>query len=197
MNDHLGNEVLKSLFQYSDDGFIVIDEKGVVQEINEQYASYFPKSRSEIIGHPIEETISTTSMYDVLNNGLFDNREDVYLQPYTGEDLRQDGLRQEAEIRIAAKRFCIYDDQHKLLGAAAQMKFPDRAEEITRKYKEAELEYYKESYQDNVFSKSGFENMLGNDPKMLRVKNMGMRASRSEFPVLITGETGTGKEVLA
>ena len=82
MNDHLGNEVLKSLFQYSDDGFIVIDQNGIVQEINEQYASYFPKDRSEIIGHPIEETISTTSMYDVLEKGLFDSREDVYLQPY-------------------------------------------------------------------------------------------------------------------
>lgn len=86
-------QVLKSLFQNSDDGFIVVDEKGGVQEINEEYASYFPKSRSEIIGHPIEETISTTSMYDVLNNELFDNREDVYLQPYTGEDLRQDDRR--------------------------------------------------------------------------------------------------------
>lgn len=192
MNDHLGNEVLKSLFQYSDDGFIVIDQNGIVQEINEQYASYFPKDRSEIIGHPIEETISTTSMYDVLEKGLFDSREDVYLQPYAGIDLRQ-----ETGIRIAANRFCIYDDEHRLLGAAAQMKFPDRAEEISKKYKEAELEYYKESYQDNVFSKSGFENMLGNDPKMLRVKNMGIRAARSDFPVLITGETGTGKEVMA
>lgn len=198
MESRFGNEVLKSLFQYSDDGFIVIDSRGVVQEINEQYASYFSKSREEIIGHPIEETISTTSMYDVLEKGLFDSREDVYLQPYTGTDLRGGELmQQDAVIRIAANRFCVYDDAHTLLGAAAQMKFPDRAEEITKKYREAELEYYRESYQDTVFAKSGFENMLGSDPKVLRIKKMGLRAAKSDFPVLITGETGTGKEVLA
>ena len=77
------------------------------------------------------------------------------------------------------------------------MKFPDRAEEVSRKYREAELNYYKESYQDNVFSKSGFENMLGNDIKVVRVRKMGMKAAQSDFPVLITGETGTGKEVMA
>lgn len=198
MNDHFGNRVLENLFQYSDDGFIVVDEKGIVQDINEQYASYFAKDRSEIIGHPIEETISTTSMYDVMEKGLIDSREDVYLQSYVGDDLNQaSGLHQAQEIRIPALRFCVYDEDRNLLGAAAQMKFPDRAEEISRKYKEAELDYYKESYQDNVFAKSGFENMLGKDPKMIRVKQMGMRAARSDFPVLITGETGTGKEVMA
>lgn len=198
MEERLGNEVLNSLFRYSDDGFIVIDEQGVVKEINEQYAAYFSKSREEIIGHPIEETISTTSMYDVMEKGLIDSREDVYLQPYVRDDLNMEsGFQVAQEIRIPAIRFCVYDEEQHLLGAAAQMKFPDRTAEIARKYREAELEYYKESYQDNVFSKSGFENMLGNDPKMVRVKNMGIRAARNDFPVLITGETGTGKEVMA
>ena len=198
MEDHFGSEVLRNLFQYSDDGFIVIDDRGIVQDINEQYASYFSKDRSQIIGRPIEETISTTSMYEVMDKGLIDSREDVYLQSYVGDDLRQEtGLSLTQGIRIPALRFCVYDKEHRLLGAAAQMKFPDRAEEISRRDKESEREYYKESYQSNGFAKSGFENMLGNDPKMVRIKNMGLRAARSDFPVLITGETGTGKEVMA
>ena len=188
MEERLGNEVLKSLFQYSDDGFIVVDRNGIVLEINEQYASYFSKSRDEIIGHPIEETISTTSMYDVMENGLIDSREDVYLQPYSGEDLRHENEMQLVEdIRIPALRFCVYDEDHTLLGAAAQMKFPDRAEEVSRKYREAELNYYKESYQDNVFSKSGFENMLGNDIKVVRVRKMGMKARMAMSVALSNG----------
>ena len=143
MEERLGNEVLKSLFQYSDDGFIVVDRNGIVLEINEQYASYFSKSRDEIIGHPIEETISTTSMYDVMENGLIDSREDVYLQPYSGEDLRHENEMQLVEdIRIPALRFCVYDEDHTLLGAAARRKFPDRAEEGARKYRDAALKYY-------------------------------------------------------
>lgn len=34
------------------DGFIITDTEGNVREINKQYADFFGKSRSEIIGNP-------------------------------------------------------------------------------------------------------------------------------------------------
>jgi DNA-binding NtrC family response regulator len=45
--------------------------------------------------------------------------------------------------------------------------------------------------------KYGFENMLGRSDVLLEVLDMAARAARSNSTVLIRGETGTGKELLA
>jgi two-component system NtrC family response regulator len=43
----------------------------------------------------------------------------------------------------------------------------------------------------------GFESIIGKSKSLLRVLNMATRAARTDSVVLLTGETGTGKELLA
>lgn len=45
--------------------------------------------------------------------------------------------------------------------------------------------------------KEGFEDMVGRAPLMLEVYRQIRQAARTEIPVLITGDTGTGKELVA
>lgn len=45
--------------------------------------------------------------------------------------------------------------------------------------------------------KKGFEDMVGRSPLMLEVYRQIRQAAQTEMPVLITGETGTGKELVA
>ena len=42
-----------------------------------------------------------------------------------------------------------------------------------------------------------FNDLIGGSPAMLMVKRMGERAAKSSIPILITGESGVGKEVIA
>jgi len=42
-----------------------------------------------------------------------------------------------------------------------------------------------------------FDDLIGSSPAMLMVKRLGERAARSSIPILITGESGVGKEVIA
>jgi DNA-binding NtrC family response regulator len=42
-----------------------------------------------------------------------------------------------------------------------------------------------------------FEDLIGSGPSMQMVKRLGERAAKSQIPVLITGESGAGKEVIA
>jgi DNA-binding NtrC family response regulator len=42
-----------------------------------------------------------------------------------------------------------------------------------------------------------FDDLIGASPAMLMVKRLGERAARSSIPILITGESGVGKEVIA
>jgi DNA-binding NtrC family response regulator len=45
--------------------------------------------------------------------------------------------------------------------------------------------------------KTTFDDLIGQGPAMQMVKRLGERAARSSIPVLITGESGSGKEVIA
>ncbi|MFO1015560.1 MAG: sigma-54 dependent transcriptional regulator [Caulobacteraceae bacterium] len=42
-----------------------------------------------------------------------------------------------------------------------------------------------------------FDDMIGSGPAMTMVRRMGERAAKSNIPILITGESGSGKEVIA
>ena len=48
-----------------------------------------------------------------------------------------------------------------------------------------------------VTNRTTFEDLIGSGPAMQMVKRLGERAAKSSIPVLITGESGAGKEVIA
>ena len=192
MDAEMSKRVLDEFLKKTEDGFIVVDKEGIIREINENYCDFLARGRNEIIGRPINEVISTTSMLDVLKKRYAGDGNNVYVHPYKPGETRDD-----EEVYAAANRFCIFDDQDQLLGAAAHMKFRQRALDTSQKYRETELNYYKQEYQDQMQKEGGFANFRGNDPKIQHVKNLGMRIAKTDFPVLITGETGTGKEVIA
>jgi DNA-binding NtrC family response regulator len=45
--------------------------------------------------------------------------------------------------------------------------------------------------------RTGFSDLIGSSPAMTMVKRLGERAAKSSIPILITGESGVGKEVIA
>ncbi|MBS4009689.1 MAG: sigma-54-dependent Fis family transcriptional regulator, partial [Roseovarius sp.] len=49
----------------------------------------------------------------------------------------------------------------------------------------------------HVSGRTSFDDLVGNSPPMRMVKSLGARAAKSSIPVLITGESGVGKEVIA
>src|SRR3954466_14818149 len=67
----------------------------------------------------------------------------------------------------------------------------DRALEHTRLVEEVNR------LRDNLDGKYGFDAIIGRSPLLLNVLDIAARAAQSEATVLIQGETGTGKELLA
>ena len=62
MDAEMSKRVLDEFLKKTEDGFIVVDKEGIIREINENYCDFLARGRDEIIGRPINEVISTTSM---------------------------------------------------------------------------------------------------------------------------------------
>jgi transcriptional regulator with PAS, ATPase and Fis domain len=72
-------------------------------------------------------------------------------------------------------------------------------EKILRKYHliKDKLQYYEQELRRYSLAKYSLENIIGSAECILRLKKLARKYARSNSPVLITGDTGTGKECFA
>jgi len=187
--DHRYRLIFEEFLDKTEDGFIVVDKDGIITDINQNYCDFLAKRQEDVIGKPIGQVITTTSMYDVLaRRHRGDGSNGVYIQPYCAGETRD-----QSENYAVANRFCFFDEDSTLLGAAAHMKFRQRAMDTAKEILDLELKYYREEYSKSTSGSGGFEHLIGKDPKLLELKRTGTRIAQTDFSVLITGETGTGK----
>lgn len=183
--------IFDEILRISDDGFIVVDPEGIVTDINEQYCDYLGRPREEIVGFPITKTISNSKMVDIVRNRYC---EELALHKFIpGESKEKDNN------FLLVSRSCVTDEQERVVAGVAQVKFRlqtlDSAKRLMSEY--AELEFYREEYHNNCGKHFSFEHIVGSSVPFMETKKAGLKASKTDFAVLLTGETGTGKEVFA
>jgi DNA-binding NtrC family response regulator len=87
------------------------------------------------------------------------------------------------------------------LGATDFLQKPFEAEAIDARINQIyhiwRLEQENQRLKDQVQLKFGYDPLIGNSTVMLQMKKMIMQVAGSDAPVLIQGETGTGKELVA
>ncbi len=183
--------IFDEILSLSDDGFVVVDKKGIITDINDQYCKYLKTTKEIAIGKCIKEIIPNTKMLDIVKNAYKEE----------GAILRLQEQRDDVEdATFLVNRSCVFDENKKVIAGVAQVKFRlqtlDSAKKLIQEY--AEFEFYKEEYmKKNTSGYCSFDNVIGESPKFRELKKSGMKAARTSFSVLLTGETGTGKEVFA
>lgn len=183
--------IFDEILRMTDDGFIVIDTNGIVTEINEQYCDFLGRTREEVVGNPITNVIKNSKMIDVVRKGYSD---ELAIHKYAPGDTKEND-----NNLVLVSRSCVFDAEGKVAAGVAQVRFRLQALESAKRLMSqyTELNFYREEYNNTCRNRYNFENIVGRSAQFAESKRAGVKAAKTHFPVLLTGETGTGKEVFA
>ena len=176
--------IVSQILKMTSDGFIITDTEGNVREINKQYADFFGKSRSEIIGKSILNIIPNSKMIDIVKHKF--SEEDAVHKYIDGEA---------KGYSVIVSRSYVEDEDGNVVAGVAQVKFKVQTLAVAKKLMNEyeELEYYREEFQNQ----NRVDNIIGSDTKFREIVKECLKVAKTDIPVLLTGETGTGKEVMA
>jgi len=179
---------IRSLFEIieqSSEGTVIVDKDARIVWINERYARRFGlQDASLAVGQPCESVIPGSLLREVVNNGrpILLDMMDTAKDPLVVMRLP---ILDDAGAVIGAIGFALFDELHAL--SPLLKRYLSMQEELasTRSLLNARQAKY------------SFAHFIGTSAASLEVKRRARRSASAESPVLLLGETGTGKELLA
>ena len=188
--------IFKKLLDMTEDGFIVTDPDGIIIEINNSYCEFLGITKKIALGKNILEFIKNSKMTKITHDRI----EEKNVIHEFAENEYYKGNRY-----VIVSRSPVINE-NEVVAAIAQIKFRDKTENLLKKLEEKDIElkkqnnqieFYKEEFKKNENIIFGFNSIIGTDDNFTKLIEIAKKASLCNLPVLITGETGTGKEVFA
>ena len=186
---HVDGKAIETIFERLDDlgaGTIAVDALGHVVWISDKYLHLLGLRRVEDgVGRDVEDIIPNSLLRRVVETG-----EAIPL------DVMALGRRQ-----LVVTRMPIKDDGGRVVGAVGFVLF-DRVNalqplvaKVTKL--QSDLQQMRERLNTQVRRRVSFDDYIGDGPAIREVKRLARRAAGLDSTVLIQGETGTGKELIA
>jgi transcriptional regulator with PAS, ATPase and Fis domain len=179
---------IRSLFEIieqSSEGTVIVDREARIVWMNERYARRFGLAdAASAIGQPCETVIPGSLMREVVING----------RPILLDMLDT------AKEPLVVMRLPIHDAQGALIGAIGFALFDElrSLSPLLKRYSSMQQELATTRSQLRARqAKYSFAQFVGSSAASLEAKRRARRGAASESPVLLLGETGTGKELLA
>ncbi len=180
---------VETIFERLDDlgaGSIAVDMQGHVVWISDKYLPLLGLARVEDgVGHDVEEIIPNSLLRQVVA---------------TGEPMPLDVMAL-GDRQLVVTRMPIKDDDGRVVGAVGFVLF-DRVnalqplvDKVTKQQRE--IKQMREKLNAQKRRRVSFDDYIGTNAAIREVKRLASRAAGLDSTVLIQGETGTGKEMIA
>ena len=174
------SKTLEAVLNVAYDGISVVDDKGIVNFINEAFRKFISKPDSEIIGRHITDTLADCKLHDVA---------------VTGKPLRNI-ISRYYDNNYVISCIPIFKNK-KSVGAVGKISFRNLNEikELAAKIElmSNKLHYYKRELQKS----KNFDSIITQNQGMLETIKLAKKAAQTDSTIILSGESGTGKELFA
>ena len=174
------DEIMKEVFFHMA-GMVVVDEKSRIVFVEETYAKSRGLDPKKVKGHYIKDIIPTSRLPVVVESGkpilgdiFFYEGKTVICNRYP---LIRDG------VVIGAMSYQVFEGVEKLFDSIREL--------------QDQLGYYKEKMKKYAGVRYSLVDTIGSSPGAIEIRTAVLQAANSNATVLIQGETGTGKELVA
>lgn len=173
-------------FETAYEGLAVVDRQGIIRIFNDMYSRFVGIPKEDAIGKRADKVIENTRLLTVLKTGVPERSQAHRLQ---GQDLVVHRLPiwKDGEL-IGAVGMLVYEGISEIYQVIERMKRLEKGEvpiegKVSRDYK--------------LDDRIRFEDIHGESHAISEVKKIARKASRTTASVMITGESGVGKEQFA
>ena len=202
--------ILRTLTAHLDEGIHVVDRQGVTVLYNRQASDIDGLDPGEVVGRHLLEvfpslTAETSTLLRVLATGKPVLQQEQSFTNYKG-----------VLVTTLNATWPVYDDRGELLGAVEIAKDVTRVRQLSEQVVDLQAELIgrrrqgrkkagppqgRSSWQVGTSgvapgARYTLADLVGSHPQMVRLKQQALQAARGDAPVLVYGETGTGKELL-
>ena len=177
-------EAFKLIFESIYNGIMVTDAEGIITHFNKPYGQFLGLDPAEQIGKHCTEVVENTRMHIVAKTGKAEINQ---TQRIKGQDM--------VVQRIPIKK------DGKVIAVFGQVMFKD-VKDVTKlanrlSLLESKVKHYEEELINLRSTRYTFDSIVGTSLMIRELKKEALKASTNQFPVLITGDSGTGKELFA
>jgi len=177
-------EMYRLIFDSIYNGALVTDEKGYITHFNKPYGEFLGVNPDDQIGSHCTDSVENSRMHIVAETG----------KPEINQSHRIMGQ------NMVVQRIPIKKDG-RVIAVFGQVMFKDvrdvRKLATELSLLESKVKLYEQELINLRSTRYTFDSIIGKSQAITILKKEALNASTNQFPVLITGDSGTGKELFA